>query len=230
MARRFAIYLAPPPDSAVAIFGRHWLGRDASSGEPLPQPSVPGLTPERLWAITRSPRHYGFHGTLKAPFELAAGSTPADLHDEVRAFADRQRPFEIALEVSSLSGFLAFTPAAASAELDRLAAAAVIDLDPPRRPAEPAEVAKRRRQSRLTPRQDAHLLRWGYPYVFEDFRFHMTLTGRLDDPERSRMLAILRDLTSEVCAETLLVDAVAVFEQADRETPFRMTARCPFAA
>jgi len=42
-----------------------------------------------------------------------------------------------------------------------------------------AELA-RRRAAGLTQRQDTLLLRWGYPYVMEEFRFHLTLTGKLD--------------------------------------------------
>jgi Protein of unknown function (DUF1045) len=34
----------------------------------------------------------------------------------------------------------------------------------------------RRMASHLSPSQMQNLDRWGYPFVFEDFRFHMTLT------------------------------------------------------
>ena len=41
---------------------------------------------------------------------------------------------------------------------------------------------------RLSEAQRAHLLRWGYPYVMDEFRFHMSLTGSLaqvDAPTQS---------------------------------------------
>lgn len=59
-----------------------------------------------------------------------------------------------------------------------MAARFVCALDAFRAPPSHAELAKRRRRP-LTPRQDQNLMAWGYPYVLEDFRFHMTLTGRL---------------------------------------------------
>jgi hypothetical protein len=62
--------------------------------------------------------------------------------------------------------------------LRRVAEACVRDLDGFRAPASDAELA-RRRKAGLSPRQDALLIRWGYPYVFEEFRFHLTLTGKL---------------------------------------------------
>ena len=30
----------------------------------------------------------------------------------------------------------------------------------------------------LTRSQDENLIKWGYPYVFSEFRFHMTLTAK----------------------------------------------------
>ena len=37
---------------------------------------------------------------------------------------------------------------------------------------------------KLTARQDAMLVRWGYPYVFDTWFFHMTLTRRLSAEEK----------------------------------------------
>ena len=70
-----------------------------------------------------------------------------------------------------------------SAALQALADACVEQLDRFRAPPSDAELARRRRAS-LTPRQDAMLVRWGYPYVFDTWFFHMTLTRRLT-PGRS---------------------------------------------
>jgi hypothetical protein len=75
---RFAVYFAPAPGSDLETFGCGWLGRGLR-GEDLPQPLVTGVAPARLAEITRSPRHYGFHGTLKAPFALADGTAPGIL-------------------------------------------------------------------------------------------------------------------------------------------------------
>jgi hypothetical protein len=41
-------------------------------------------------------------------------------------------------------------------------------------------------------RQRNYLDRWGYPYVMEEFRFHMTLTGRLDSTCRWGVVDMLR--------------------------------------
>jgi hypothetical protein len=66
--------------------------------------------------------------------------------------------------------------------LQRVAAACVSALDDFRAPASNAELA-RRRASGLTARQDALLVQWGSPYVMEEFRFHLTLSGQLPEAE-----------------------------------------------
>lgn len=226
MGARSAVHFAPAPGSALEAFGCGWLGR-ALDGSPLAQPLVPGIDPARLSEITSSPRHYGFHGTLKAPFALTAGSSAEALGEAVEAFARAREPFEITLQVGSLGGFVAFVPATSSSALDALAADCVEAFDGFRAPLDEAEIA-RRRASGLSPRQDRHLLRYGYPYVLDDFRFHMTLTERLRAPEHNRVLAILAERAAPVCAEPLRIDAISIFRQPSREVPFVQHRRFAF--
>jgi Protein of unknown function (DUF1045) len=128
--------------------------------------------------------------------------------------------------VSTISGFIACTLSAPSRPFEDLASDCVRALEPFRAPLSDEEIA-RRRQGGLTPRQDAYLLAWGYPYVFEEFRFHMTLTGRLQEPERSRVLAMLGARFEAIAGTALEVDAIAIYEQPDRDSPFLMSARYP---
>jgi putative phosphonate metabolism protein len=226
MAARSAIYFAPAAGSALEAFGCGWLGRGLD-GAPLAQPAVPGIDPARLFAITGSPRHYGFHATLKAPFGLADGYSPADLDAAAEAFVRDRAAFAIPLQVGSLGGFIALVPAAPSAALDALAADCVEAFDRFRAPLEAAELA-RRRVAGLTPRQDRNLLRYGYPYVLDDFRFHMTLTERLQAPERDQVLALLAERAAPICATPLTIDAIATFEQPARDAPFVLRRRFAF--
>ena len=43
-------------------------------------------------------------------------------------------------------------------------------------------MAKRRKPG-LSERQEALLQRWGYPFVMDEFRFHMTVTGATDQAD-----------------------------------------------
>ncbi|MBB4286990.1 DUF1045 domain-containing protein [Roseospira goensis] len=226
---RFALYFAPPEGSALDRLGSAWLGRDARSGAALDRPMVPGLDPARAETLTDSPRFYGFHGTLKAPFALRAGTTADDLMAAVETFAATRTGFDLpALMVAPLGGFVALVPSAPAPALDELAAACVETFDAFRAPPSADELA-RRRAAGLTAGEQALLERWGYPYVMDAFRFHMTLTGRIaDDGERAAVIEALRALFGPAIAAPVPVDGLAVFHQPERAAPFRLIRRVPF--
>jgi len=219
---RYAIYYAAAAGSDLARFGAQLLGYDAHSGEDLPfadgvLPSLPD------WRdLTRDPRKYGFHATLKAPLTLAPGLTEAELLAACATFAATPRPIPVIQPVvDSISGFIAVVPAECPAELTQLAADCVRDFDKFRAPLT-ADDRARRNPSALTPRQCEHLDRWGYPYVMEDFRFHMTLTGRLEAQRREPILEMLRGRFSALGLTRLAIDQIAVFRQDGADSRFRI--------
>jgi putative phosphonate metabolism protein len=225
---RYAIYLAPSPDTPLWRAASRVIGRDAVSGETLPFPDIAPCDAEDWGEATAEPRRYGFHGTLKAPFELAEGRTEASLIEAAEGFAATRHGFSITdLTVRSMKSFVALTPEAPSADLDGLAADCVVAFEPFRAPLSPAERA-RRVASLTDPRHVASVDRWGYPWVFEDFRFHMTLTGSLPETRREAARAGLADFLGDV-ARPLAVDAIAIFRQDHRDAPFGVLARFPFA-
>ncbi len=126
--------------------------------------------------------------------------------------------------VNEIGDFIAVVPSQRSAELEQLAADAVSAFDGFRAPLTPADRA-RRNPERLTPRQRDHLDRWGYPYVMEEFRFHMTLTGRLPAERRGAVLAQLRQRFAALQLAELAIDAIAVFQQPDANSRFRIVQR-----
>ena len=231
MSRRFAIYFAPPPRSALEGFGRSWLGRDHTTGEILVSLKLDGLDPTLQAAVTQSARHYGFHATLKAPFELAPDRGIDDLYACAERFVAKRQPFEAPpLRIAAISKWVAFTLSGPSGAMDQLAADCVRDFEAFRAPMSEAEV-ERRRKSGLTDRQDRNLLAFGYPHIFEDFHFHMTLAGPLEPVQQRKildqLLAIAPPLITE---EPLVVDAISIYQQESRDQPFILTARLPFGA
>lgn len=226
---RYAIYFTPAPQSALWRFGSSAIGYDAVARETCPFPAH-GLWQE-AWFLREldNPARYGFHATLKAPFELAAGTTEATLLERVAALSAWHAPILLpALKVTLLNAFAALRPVAEDAELNRLAAACVRDLDDLRAPLIEADRARRLSQA-LTTRQLMNLQRWGYPYVLEDFRFHMTLTGAIPAAMRSRVLDSLEALYRGVNGP-MLVDAISVLSQPTRESRFGVLARFPLTA
>ncbi|HET8728293.1 MAG TPA: DUF1045 domain-containing protein [Alphaproteobacteria bacterium] len=229
MSARYAIYYAPEDGGVLEALGRSWLGRDARTGKAVDRPEVPGIAPNRLHAITEDPRRYGFHGTLKPPFALAGGHDREGLVEAIERFAAGRAAFAIpALRLAELGSFLALVPGSPCAELDALAADCVRAFDPYRAPPSEAELL-RRKASGLSPRQERYLAEWGYPYVFDEFRFHLTLTGRVPDAEeRATVRAFLESVTAPVCREPVEVVSLCLFEQPDREAPFILTRRFVF--
>jgi putative phosphonate metabolism protein len=227
---RYAIYFAPEPKTALWRTGSAWLGRDAATGRLLAPALPPDLERRRWQAITGAPRRYGFHATLKPPFRLAPGLTAATLLEACAAFAAR-RPALIAppLTIVEIDGFLALAFAEPSAAVNRLAADAVAAFDDFRAPPGAAESA-RRRAAGLSPRQAALLRRWGYPYVLEEFRFHMTLTERLDSAERALLRRWLTTVFRSATRRPTPVEAVSLFYQPAASAPFAMVRRFRFRA
>jgi putative phosphonate metabolism protein len=228
-AQRFAIYAAPDPATALWRFGSGVLGYDAESGEEVAPHLPPGFAAGEWAALTADPRRYGFHGTLKAPFRLAEGRSAADLDGAMAALAGSlAAPPAIRLVLTRLGRFFALCPEGRPPALHAIADACVRDLDRFRAPLT-AEERERRRPERLTERQRAQLEAFGYPYVFEDFRLHMTLTGEVP-PERSDAVeAGLRAMVAEAAIEPLRLDALVIFEQPAPAERFRIRSRWPLA-
>lgn len=220
---RLALYWAPDLGDPLHRAGSSWLGRDAETGASLPQPRVPG---HDLAAITADPRGYGLHATLKPPFRLR--TSWAEALEAATALAARLRPFDLPpLAVRDLEGFLALRETQPCPALRALADACVEALDPCRAPPDEAELAKRRRAG-LSPRQEAYLSRWGYPYVFDEWRFHVTLTRRLSPEEKAAVLPAAEAHLAAALAHRRRVSSVCLFTQAGPGAPFLLAERLPF--
>ncbi len=223
---RYALYYAPRAEEGLAVAATQWLGRNAETGQSRPLKSVSAFTADRLGELTADPRLYGFHGTLKAPIALAEGFSERDLLEAVGNFAVGRRSLTVpSMTLTCLSGFMALVPSQPSHELQDLADSCVIEFDEFRQPADEEELA-RRRASGLSPRQDELLVRWGYPYVLEEWRFHLTLTGRIpDEGERSAITDLLRRQFMGFIDRPLQVRDVCVFRQPAAGRPFTALAR-----
>lgn len=217
---RYAIYATPAPDHPLTRAAVAWLGRDAFGATDLPLPAVEGLAPETVEAYLADPARYGFHGTLKAPFALADGRSEAELLAAVDAFAASSRAITIPeLVLRRLGRFFALVPNEPVDALDEWAGRIVADFDSFRAPMSEADMA-RRRAAGLTLEEENNLVRWGYPYVFGAFRFHLSLTGRVPREDAEAVEAALRRHFAAFDGKPLLVDRLAVFIEPQRGAPF----------
>jgi putative phosphonate metabolism protein len=219
---RVAVYYAPRDDDALFTDAAAWLGRDPATGTIVPQPDITGIA-----EVTAEPRLYGFHATLKPPMRLAPGYGWKDAAAAAAALADRIAPFDLpALSVQDVFGFLALRETEPSAPLQALADACVERLDPFRAPPSETELSRRRRAG-LTPRQHEMLIRWGYPYVFDTWFFHLTLTRRLSAVEKQVFLPAAESYFARAIGTRRRVSDICLFVQPAPGAPFVIRERLP---
>lgn len=216
---RYAIYFTPDANSVLHKLGSSWLGRDVYTNADVEQPD------RRLVGFTMDACRYGFHGTLKPPFRMKDSVSFATFEAALRSLANQHESFVAGpLELRIIDGFVALVSDGENVALSHLAADCVQRLDDFRSPPEEAELRKRR-SAGLTDAQDALLQRWGYPFVLEEFRFHMTLTSRLTDEEAAWILPMAQMHFAPVLSRALNIDAVTLLVEPDDGDDFMVRDR-----
>ena len=225
---RYALYFAPQPDSLLWHLGSSAIGYDAHKAQDIAFPDHPIFKSEDARPITAEPRKYGFHATLKAPFTLQNGTTADKLLAATAEFARTQRAFHFpVMHVATLENFIALVPKHLCVPLQHLAAETVRYFEPFRAPLTEGD-RQRRLHSPLSARQIQYMDQFGYPYIFEEFRFHMTLTGPLAEPRRSQWHSALQDLFKAL-PQPLLCDSIAVFKQNSPAERFTLAGHFQFS-
>lgn len=225
---RYALYYTPAPDSMAHELLSALLGRDALRDTLMPQPTLPGITPELLKNLTAAPAHYGVHATLKAPFHLREDVTASLLLARVRECAAVQKPFytpPLALTLVE-QRFFALTCLRSCPSLCALERCLVTELDHLRAPLTQHDKTRR---GPLPFRQQQNLSTWGYHKVLDDFVFHISLTGPVTDPQLAlRLEPLLKDYLHPVLQTELYIHGLSVFRQRAAHEPFSLMEYVPF--
>lgn len=214
---RYAIYFTPPPGEPLTLAAESWLGRSAFSGAAFAMPA------ERE-AITVSARRYGFHATMKAPFRLADGMSEAQLIDDFEQWTAARHAFTgPRLVIDTIDGFFALVPKERYEALETLARDIVVDFESFRAPLT-LEDFERRRPDRLAPAERGYLDTYGYPYVLDAFRFHMTLTDRVPAQDTAKVAEELNAHFGTLPDDPIHVSTLALFAESEPGAPFRVLA------
>jgi hypothetical protein len=131
------------------------------------------------------------------------------------------------LSVQPLGEFIALRPVdplQPDHPLRRLADACVTELDAWRDRASPEE-QQRRAALTLSEGERETLQRYGYPYVLEHWRFHMTLTDRHADV----LLPAAVEHFAGALSQPLGCDALSLFVESAPGQPFRLVHRFALA-
>lgn len=225
-AQRFAIYYAPEKGHGLSRFVKIWMWEDGIDDLPV----IKGLSSTKVTDIIAPAKFYGFHGTLKPPFHLKTIDLEPALVSHLSLFARGESSFVIPrLRLEKIGQFIALTPSKKNNDINRLADQCVRTFDSYRQPESEAQMEKRRKKG-LSCRQEELLNIWGYPYVFDEFRFHLTLTGPIQD--ESVMNTVYQELKQRLALCTglsnLVVSSVCLFVQDSRTSPFKFHSRYPF--
>ncbi len=206
--KRYAIYYTAPP-GPLADWGARWLGWDVATGCSRAHFDLPDLSVSSE-DLTKDPRRYGFHATLKSPFRLAPDTTVDDLQSALMDFCASHRAASTdGLELSRLGRFLALTPVGDITAIRSLAATIVREFDIFRAAPTDAELTKRL-SANLRPSQRSNVMAWGYPFVMDDFRFHITLTSRLPKAQIAAVQTALQAMLEPVLPTAFSIDALTL--------------------
>lgn len=224
---RYAIFYLPDPDTEIAGLGARWLGRDIETGTRYAAPVIDGLGVHEHERLVAGPRRYGFHATLKAPFRLPPRRTREELLGSFRAFARAASPVRIpVLSLARLRGLFALVPAVTDEDLLMLGSDAEHHFEQFRAPLTPQE-SRRRRTAGLSARQLRHVDRYGYPFVLDEFAFHMTLSAPVKDNEVDQLSAALERFFQPIIGRGILVDRVALVMETAPGVDFNVLAVAP---
>ena len=209
---------APRPEARLALYWAPRFRRPAARSWAPPgwaampraarrcrSPGVPGLD---IAELTADPRGYGLHATLEAALPArpvlggGGGARPRRWRRGWRPSTCRR------WRCRTCDGFLALRESAPCPGLQALADACVEALDPCRAPARGGR-AGAATPIGPDPRQEALLARSGYPYVFEEWRFHVTLTRRLTPAEKAVVLPAVTDFLGDGAGPARRVTAMA---------------------
>lgn len=219
---RYAIYALPAASSALWRFGTAVIGYDSREGREGSVWIPAGFTLEQWREWTAEPRRYGFHATIVAPFELRTGFTEAELVETVDRFAALHNPLRLKpLAVTRIGSFIALCQTGPQDAVNRFASDIVTRFNRFRAPLSDFDLA-RRTKADLNIRQMEYLRRFGYPYVHEEYRFHMTLTGSLPQLAWPKAFALLEQAYADIADEFLIISTLCVLRQDNRSEPFHV--------
>ena len=223
---RYAVYFSPPEESDLFKFASSWLGWDAQNAKKIFHPNFKDLVSD-ITELTKKQSCYGFHGTLKPPFALAETKNESELKAAILELSQSTRKFEIpAVNLQLLNGFVAIVATNENNEIKNLAKKCVQELDIFRQP-ESLEKVQKRRSVGLSQYEEFNLQRWGYPYIMDSFRFHLTLTRRLNPKELKNVMEVLASELTEILNTALPVRDICLFGESDTSGNFQIIQRFP---
>ncbi len=227
-ADRYIVAFAPNTSSLLWSLGSRWFGYDAASKRLSTDVATFGL-PENIHTTTISAvRRSGFNLPVAGPFQLHRGISQADLLNYAEAFCETMTPANSGkLQIRAINTRLVMEPMITPRAILNMADDCVRFFNKFRMPGKPLPGNSPVRKS-LSTRQLDYYLRWGQPYVFEEFRPHIPLTGRLPGKAVNPLGKQLALHFGNALNAGLLVDNISIFCQPNNLEPATLIAQFTF--
>lgn len=223
---RYAVFYSPQRLHSLSTFARGWFGFDPEKGLRVELRETLGLSWSLIESVTSEPARYSLHATLKAPFSLVTSRHLKSLRRATETLANSLSPITTGpLELTNLDGFLALCPTDHLQALSNLATRCVKELDMFRTPMSNEERERRIATTKLSPHQIGLLSEWGYPFVLDQFRFHITLTRRLTEMEQATLVPALKTRLERELRHPLTVDSICLYGDPGNDLPFLLIDR-----
>ena len=166
-----------------------------------------------LVTLTKAPRKYGLHATL-TPIQIEFVSERIALIAGFEEFCAKQAPARSGRRHQRLLAGFCTGSSVRSRATQSISGRLCYVFDPFRAHLNEAELAKRRNR-RLNQYQDDMLLKWGYPYVFDAFRFHITLTGQINSQLADRLIPFLSSWLDPILEDPFYINDLVLAGEDD---------------
>lgn len=212
---RFIISLSPNKNTLLWTLATQWLAYDADRKRSVKDPALLGL-PQNIHNPTVMPiRRMGFGILLTGPFQLHRALSVEDLTNYAAAFAEQFTPLNSGrLHIKAIDNRLFLEPLRPSPKIRNIADDCVRYFHKFRMPAKPLAANSPIRKA-LTPPQLEHFLKWGQPFVFDEFKPQIPLTARLPEKVIEPMQKRLTAHFDNSLNGGMQMDNISVYRQPD---------------
>lgn len=216
---RYIISFAPKSTSMFWKLGALWFGYDASRNAYTKNTLVPGMPKEHHDAAVTTARRSGFNIILTGPFQLTAGMPEELLKTTISLYCQSLSTLQTGpLSIIETAHKLSISAQEISPQVQKLADDIVLEFNAFRLPANPLPEDSPIRAA-LTPGQLKNLIEWGQPYIFEELKFQIPLTGRLPEKMSGPLKSFLEGRFIECLKTGFEIDNLSLFRLSGTKDP-----------
>jgi len=216
------------PNGKFWKLGSAWIGYDAVRHKIPKSILTLGLPRDLHKKAIFAPRRRGFGAVIYPPFSLQKNVLFKEFCLRTSEFCQTLPSFQTSvLKVYVRNGQISIEPLGQDKRLTDFASKCVVFFDHYREKSTPIPINERIKET-LSQRQIDTLVKWGNPYLFEDFNFNIQLTGQIPENIAAQLGMLLQKQFMEHLAGGLNIAGLSLFGQNNDHSPARLLSFFPF--